>query len=115
MEAQQWWNASTVLAVVAICTTIIIGWANLKKDSRWHSKWIEKHSDERREENKESARREEEVTRVLEELRISITRVVTLVEGHHETIKGHDEEIKKIREKLHELGNVIHNRMHRQT
>jgi len=104
-------DQSVVIGIGVICTGIIIGWANLKKDSRWHTEWIQGHVKECRDLERENSRREDEVGRVLEELRIVNTRLATLVDSHHESIRNHDEEIKRIREKIHELGNIVNIRL----
>ncbi len=106
-------DQSVIVGIVVICVGIIIGWANLKKDSRWHTEWIQSHVKELREKYREDAKREEEVSHVLEELRIVNTRLATLVDSHHETIRKHDEEIMRIREKLHELANIVNIRFNK--
>ena len=88
------------ITVIVVIASVIITWANLRRDSKWHSAWIKKHSEE-------CDAREKQVTTVLLEMRTSNAHLETLVTSHHESIQRIDSEVIRVRDRVHDLGNDI--------
>ena len=88
------------ITVIIVITGVIVTWANLRKDSKWHGAWIKKHSEE-------CDRREGQVTSVLLEMRTSNVHLETLVTAHHDSIQRIDGEIVRVRDRIHDLANDV--------
>lgn len=75
-------------------------WTSLRKDSSWHTQWIQKHSeqcDEQRKQNND----------IITSLKASTAQLVTLTDGHHERMNKIDDEVVRIRERAHDLANEV--------
>lgn len=94
-----------LLHVDLITIAIVIGgfigtWYTLRADSKWHTAWIKKHSEE-------CDKRETQITNILLEMRTSNAQLSTLVTGHHESIQRIDGEVLRVRERVHDLAHDI--------